>query len=194
VDAWTCLRDGYLGSTIIPDARITPNERLLDPSSEHCTSEVARLPVDSFPVSSHISDDEPVAQIYLGSFSDPENTFGELAIEAVDHFVLSTPRNSFPEEMKLSDEPSKPLSSIEEEVHPPLVDAAPIRTGGECKAESALEDTEADNVLSASMQSLVDGLMSWGGQYDSEDDLNLPVGMATSIVLEGSGITGVDHN
>ena len=46
----------------------------------------------------------------------------------------------------------------------------------------AREETE---ILTASMQSLVDGLMNWGGQID-EEDFTLPTGMAASIVLEGS--------
>ena len=37
------------------------------------------------------------------------------------------------------------------------------------------------------MQSLVDGLMSWGGGFDAEEDhFALPVGMAASIALEES--------
>mmetsp|Transcript_24176 Transcript_24176/g.35812 ORF Transcript_24176/g.35812 Transcript_24176/m.35812 type:complete len:1362 (-) Transcript_24176:2038-6123(-) len=45
-----------------------------------------------------------------------------------------------------------------------------------------------NNVLTDSMQSLVDGLMTWGGQYDSQDDLTLPTGMAAGIALEESGL------
>jgi hypothetical protein len=40
------------------------------------------------------------------------------------------------------------------------------------------------------MQSLVDGLMNWGGQYDDEEDLALPTGMAASIALEESCALG----
>jgi len=38
------------------------------------------------------------------------------------------------------------------------------------------------------MLSIVDGLMEWGGQYDQEDDMDLPNGMAVSIALEESAI------
>ena len=48
--------------------------------------------------------------------------------------------------------------------------------------------TEENDVMTASMQSLVDGLMSWGGRYDPQDDMSLPSGMAVSIALEESGV------
>ena len=52
------------------------------------------------------------------------------------------------------------------------------------KASSSGEDNET---MSASMQSLVDGLMSWGGQFETEDLLGpLPTGMAASIAFEES--------
>lgn len=41
-----------------------------------------------------------------------------------------------------------------------------------------------NEAMTASMQSLVDGLMNWGGQYDSSQDFSLPSGMAVSIALE----------
>ena len=42
-----------------------------------------------------------------------------------------------------------------------------------------------DDAMSASMQSLVDGLMLWGGGLDAEEDhFALPQGMAASIVME----------
>lgn len=129
-------------------------------------------------------EEEPIAQIYSEVDPDMESAMEAPTIEAVEHYILAAPP---PEEAKISDEQSKPLSAIEEEDHLPLVDAALIS-----KEESTEQETEAENVLSSSMQSLVDGLMSWGGQYDSEEDLNLPVGMATSIVLEGSGIASVN--
>ena len=43
------------------------------------------------------------------------------------------------------------------------------------------------DLMTSSMQSLVDGLMTWGfaqGQYDPQDDMSLPTGMAVSIALE----------
>jgi glutaminase len=51
-------------------------------------------------------------------------------------------------------------------------------------------DTEENEVLTSSMQSLVNGLMNWGGQYDDEEDFALPTGMAASIALEESAVLG----
>ena len=55
-----------------------------------------------------------------------------------------------------------------------------------------LETESGEDALSSSMQSLVDGLMNWGGQYNDEEDfgLPLPTGMAASIVMEESGMLG----
>lgn len=50
-------------------------------------------------------------------------------------------------------------------------------------------DTQEGDLMTSSMQSLVDGLMTWGfaqGQYDPQDDMSLPTGMAVSIALEES--------
>ena len=50
---------------------------------------------------------------------------------------------------------------------------------------------EENEVLTSSMQSLVNGLMNWGGQYDDDEDFALPTGMAASIALEESCVLGV---
>jgi len=50
---------------------------------------------------------------------------------------------------------------------------------------------QQENEMTASMQSLVDGLMTWGlaqGNYDPQDDMSLPTGMALQL-LEESGVT-----
>ena len=48
----------------------------------------------------------------------------------------------------------------------------------------------ASEAMSGSMQSIVDGLMEWGDQYDSTDDISLPSGMAVSMMLEEAGVVG----
>jgi hypothetical protein len=138
---------------------------------------------------SELRDEDPIAQIYSEIPPDMESAISTPTITAVDHYILSTPPST--EEAKLAEESSKSLMVIEEAESLPIIDAAPVleTTIGET---ADVDGSEADNVLSSSMQSLVDGLMSWGGHFDSEEDLNLPIGMATSIVLEGSGIAGVN--
>eukprot|EP00546_Thalassionema_frauenfeldii_P000257 CAMPEP_0178931358 /NCGR_PEP_ID=MMETSP0786-20121207/21870_1 /TAXON_ID=186022 /ORGANISM="Thalassionema frauenfeldii, Strain CCMP 1798" /LENGTH=1100 /DNA_ID=CAMNT_0020608235 /DNA_START=318 /DNA_END=3620 /DNA_ORIENTATION=+ len=204
VDAWSCLRDGYLGSAVIPEARLSSSEVDIG------FPELANASSSSVLSSQHI-DEDPVAQIYSEIPSDMDSAFDDSPkIEAVDHVVLSTQPITADEsttstskqseiiahptdvpKTKLSDEPSKPLSAIKEEENFPFADAAPVLEVAVVEPEIS-EEAEAENPLTESMQSLVDGLMSWGGQYDSEDDLNLPVGMAASIVLEGSGISDVN--
>lgn len=46
----------------------------------------------------------------------------------------------------------------------------------------------AGEAMSGSMQGIVDGLMEWGDQYDSTDDISLPSGMAVSMMLEEAGV------
>eukprot|EP00547_Thalassionema_nitzschioides_P003180 CAMPEP_0194213434 /NCGR_PEP_ID=MMETSP0156-20130528/14029_1 /TAXON_ID=33649 /ORGANISM="Thalassionema nitzschioides, Strain L26-B" /LENGTH=1116 /DNA_ID=CAMNT_0038941461 /DNA_START=280 /DNA_END=3630 /DNA_ORIENTATION=+ len=208
VDAWLCLRDGYLGSAVIPEARLSSSDRLSE--SESGFPEIASASTANVLTSQHV-DEDPIAHIYSEIPSGTESAFGDPPkIEAVDHIILSTPLVALDEaiisesktsdnvgpqtdapETKLSDEPSKPLSAIKEEENLPIVDAAPVLEVEVVEPEKP-EETEIENPLTESMQSLVDGLMSWGGQYDSEDDLNLPVGMAASIALEESGISHVN--
>jgi len=56
--------------------------------------------------------------------------------------------------------------------------------------EDMTKSMQNREVMTASMQSLVDGLMAWGGRYDPQDDMSLPTGLAVSIALEESGILG----
>lgn len=48
------------------------------------------------------------------------------------------------------------------------------------------ETNNAVNPMTASMQSLVDGLMNWGGGLDLEEELVLPRGMAASIAFDSA--------
>merc|ERR1719232_468759 len=50
---------------------------------------------------------------------------------------------------------------------------------------------QSENEMTASMQSLVDGLMTWGfaqGAYDPQDDMSLPTGMALQLLEESTGV------
>ena len=65
----------------------------------------------------------------------------------------------------------------------------PSRNSDKSFNSPAVETTDGEaDTMTASMQSLVDGLMSWGGRYDPQDDMSLPSGMAVSIALEESGV------
>ena len=200
VDAWSCLRDGYLGSTVVPYAeeRAPPleQETVLAPPPTH----VVGRHVDKVRESEH----EVSAKIYSEVSPDMESAMGAPTIEVVDHVVLAAPEVETPKSVV-----SKPLTAIEEEeeatTEPPIVEASvipsddddddddmtPITPGennknGSGKDNGVFGPSDNENLLSASMQSLVDGLMNWDSQYESQEDLTLPSGLTASIVLEGS--------
>eukprot|EP00541_Cyclophora_tenuis_P012666 CAMPEP_0116575524 /NCGR_PEP_ID=MMETSP0397-20121206/20004_1 /TAXON_ID=216820 /ORGANISM="Cyclophora tenuis, Strain ECT3854" /LENGTH=179 /DNA_ID=CAMNT_0004104423 /DNA_START=110 /DNA_END=650 /DNA_ORIENTATION=- len=144
------------------------------------------------------SEQEASAQIYSEVSPDMESAIGSPTIEVVDHVVLSatdTAEGSIDDVLYSSKaRVSKPLTAIEEEdepfaavlAEPPLVEASAVQEPPEATAIDV--DGQPENPLTESMQSLVDGLMSWGSQYDSQEDLPLPSGLAASIVLDGSDV------
>jgi hypothetical protein len=58
-------------------------------------------------------------------------------------------------------------------------------------SSSKSQDLEDNEAMTSSMQSLVNGLMTWGGE-DVDVDFTLPVGMAASIAIEQSGVFGTN--
>jgi hypothetical protein len=183
VDAWSCLRDGFLCSPVIPETRMNISDNI--PQTPIEAREISR---DHMLSSSMLQDEDPVAQVYVDVCSNLDNIIDVPSITAIDHLILS---NRIIEETKGLEIQSKPLTVIQEEESLPFVNASPLVDDVMGKLP-IIEENESENILSSSMQSLVDGLMTWGGQFDSEEDLNLPVGMATSIVMEGSGIASVN--
>ena len=192
VDAWSCLRDGYVGSSIFPS---TQARRVLPkPTPE-------------------VFDDEPTATIY-GNADDSETN---QVIVAVEHDLLkiqSSSSSSSNSDMISSPEPetilplvvASPIPEEGEETNKDFGESSysqsttklnasqrssvsnstSQRSLSISKSKSELED----EALTSSMQSLVDGLMNWGGQYDEEEDFALPTGMAASIALEESAVIG----
>jgi hypothetical protein len=115
-------------------------------------------------------------------------------IIAVEHDLLATPIFGEFDGLSKSDATDGDQEGV------PIVDAAPVSVIADHDfgfRDDIMKDTsqeqEDEDPLSASMQSLVDGLMSWGGQYSAEDDLALPTGMAASIVMEEHSAFGA-HN
>ena len=109
-------------------------------------------------------------------------------ITAVDHDLLATP---------IFDGLAKPNATDDEHEGVPIVDAAPVSMSSDHDfgfpddiVKDNFQELEDEDPLSASMQSLVEGLMNWGGQYSAEDDFTLPAGMAASIVMEESNAFG----
>lgn len=183
VDAWSCLRDGYVGSAIFPSTqarRVAPK-----------------------PASVDLFDDEPTATI----FGNEERSESNQVLVAVEHDLLNfsgSSSGSAGGDVITSEEPETILPLVvaspipEEEVSESMnsqsttkASQKSLSTSTSQKSLSMLKaktDQEGNEILTASMQSLVDGLMNWGGQYDEEEDFALPTGMAASIALAESGV------
>lgn len=132
--------------------------------------------------------EEPTATIYQDSGN---------VIVAVDHNMLANQEAALPPKLpKRSDDcvdkhdDSDSILPFAEPVLP-LVTAAPVPEVPMAKKKVAEEapikkPKEENENMSASMQSLVDGLMTWGGQFEADDVFALPQGMAASIAFEES--------
>jgi hypothetical protein len=232
VDAWSCLRDGYIGSTMIPATQ-----------TRKSASVPARDPImhaDQDP-----SIDDVTATIYgdlVGGKTGAKG--GQPVIVPVEHDLFKQPTGA------TSSRTGEIISAPAEPTILPLVMASVIHeefedlaftynaddngaslnsqvfgtglssqgygssvssqgvfgsvgsqgvasslnsqgfTGSQSPKTSPKPDVDEIEELTSSMQSLVNGLMNWGGQYDSEEDFALPTGMAASIALEESGVAG----
>jgi hypothetical protein len=206
VDAWSCLRDGYVGSTMIPSTQVRKT--------------VPPAPVITAGLDSSI--DEVTATIY-NDVADDESS--PPIIVAVEHDLFKQPADMG------TVSGGEIISAPESATILPLVMASPIpedyedlasnqtpeigasfnsRTSfnshgfgsslnshggsqgflGSPGSQSKAKTDAEEEALTSSMQSLVNGLMNWGGQYDSEEDFALPRGMAASIAMEESGVLG----
>ena len=196
VDAWSTLRDGFIGTPLVPppayDRRtgLSPRQQL--------SSRLERPETDP---------DEVTATI----FESPDNN-GRSVIVASEHSLFSSPVMDSPQEVEVGEsqldvdllsnrhdtdfESEKSAEFNEAEFCEtglilPFATASPIPEEQEENGDSVHHsgqcrtDTRGEEILSSSMQSLVDGLMSWGGGLDAvEDHMALPAGMAASIALE----------
>ncbi|KAG7350726.1 PX domain containing protein [Nitzschia inconspicua] len=212
VDAWACLRDGFVGSNIIPSA-------LSIPATKQQKQQQMRMP-------SKTLDDEVESRIFCLSTNEPANA--PQTIVAVDHELLKIPvassvdsseKDIFGHSLNSSShaEPDASLPFVEADLIPDLVmpspnDSAPVINSNvelsqvsnqdsfvpsKATVAVALEPEEVsetrgreifdDEAMTSSMQSLVNGLMTWGGE-DVEVDFALPAGMAASIAMEESGV------
>lgn len=187
VDAWSSLRDGFVGSTMIP----VSHERQRNTSRQ------------SSSIASVFDQNEATSTIYEA----------EATIVAVEHSLLASTSascapDSFDELDKAATEScvvSPPQYALEtdDDLVLPFATASPVIELGDDELtvsnrtpkknplsyskdpEGDFETQNKEEAMSASMQSLVDGLMTWGGGFDTEEDhLALPPGMATSIIME----------
>jgi len=254
VDAWSSLRDGFIGSTVIPSA---PDRR----AAATAGARSSRAPESGFASAADVDE----VTIYPSemasscpSSSTEDNVCGQFAIVAVEHDALSS-SPSASETLAAAAEASTDQQSrhatpndatddinsgnnesekLDTGLILPFATAAPIpeeeadegtgrdrhsrgsrrhqrdrisgstgniatdsdrgvpsSTGASSSRSKSSSNNGNDEVLSGSMQSLIDGLMSWGGvsggvgggSFDAEEDhFALPPGMAASIALEES--------
>lgn len=186
VDAWSSLRDGFIVSPVgvMPSVKERkPTSQSLDqniqgPSrSGISTSDYDEVSVRIFENPSIQGNDNPPCQ---------GNDRSLPTIVAVDHKILSVNSKKHVDQVEFVSDTDSFF---------PLVTAAPIfeeRTRdvilqGMPDFHQEKEDISraGEDAMSTSMQSLVDGLMSWGGGFENEEEhFALPVGMARNIVQE----------
>ena len=172
MDSWSCLRDGYIGSALIPCAETRVH-------SQPVTASVC-VPVH---LQQAVVDDEDEVHVQVYSDIAPglASALSSPVIEAMDHIALKS--LSLFEKTNTWDEKICTVSDVNNFL--PLVNAAPFPEEEIQDISVSIHSEEEDsNLLTASMQSLVSGLMAWGGQFDLDEDFSLPPGMAASIVME----------
>ena len=170
VDAWSSLRDGFIESTVIPSAlERKPAAARVEITAEE--NEARRRPV--------VEQDEVSTMIYDSKLTILEDSLKSGGLPIVEPLSAADPEVSLP--FVTAD----PIPEADEDV--PAADHSAFfsnKSESEASPTSPSHETSEDK-LSASMQSLVEGLMSWGGGFDAEDDhFALPAGIALGIAAE----------
>jgi len=217
VDAWSCLRDGFVGSTIIPSTQYwksaKPEPIIVNDESEMKAtifgnvghngegrqSIVAvehrdlQLPSKSFPTKAAARTDD----IDYSMKEELDLNVSLLFAASIPEEVEETSNSGDKENVALDDTQLMPLQSAEvssetdhEEIEDDYISRSPSIMPSSTSSEVEMGDEstfekENDETLTSSMQSLVDGLMNWG-DFEVEDNIALPTGMAASIALEES--------
>lgn len=227
VDAWSCLRDGFVGSTVIPSTQgrravskplrdafnddvtttifgngsetggqqmiVAVEHNLLKQSNHSSTLTTADVITSSEPetilplvVASPIPEEEEDVESSREQLDFGISSSSLSAVVPVDPLGLAANDNS--PSSTGSNVQSKSRTDEEKSVGF-TGNSMPSKSAIDAEKLSTAESGEAE-ALTSSMQSLVNGLMNWGGQYDDEEDFALPTGMAASIALEESGVFG----
>mmetsp|Transcript_26136 Transcript_26136/g.61382 ORF Transcript_26136/g.61382 Transcript_26136/m.61382 type:complete len:1098 (-) Transcript_26136:651-3944(-) len=220
VDAWSCLRDGFVGSTIIPSTQSWKPTKLNlvlvndqpevettifgdsgKANKEHHPIVAVEHRNLKLPIESQLSKSQSIGDVNLSHVHDKSNpveTFvrrSPLSEEADDESNASdlvgyVHESRLKEHLQSKEAHSDADNEVSYDSYLPsktMLSKAPVSFEKERSDESSL--TENDEVLTSSMQSLVDGLMNWGG-IEIEDNFALPTGMAASIALEESAAFG----
>jgi hypothetical protein len=227
VDAWTCLRDGFVGSNIILSThtrRVSRRHQLHETATDLLTEEPEAhatiysdtpyeclsktrtiVAVDhellKLPDSPSLSDAECAGEVNATSLADEADTMLPLVVadpipegnenafnsRSLDSFGIGSNTATSPSfeygACLSAHDPSMPMEASTVSRY------ASVETPQRDPFDSKCQDLGVDEAMTSSMQSLVNGLMTWGGE-DADVDFTLPVGMAASIAMEESGVFG----
>ena len=217
VDAWSCLRDGFVGSTIIPSTQYWKSAK----SEPIIVNDESEMKATIFGNVGHAGEErQSIVAVEHRDLQSPAESFPLKAAARTDNIDSSTKEEldlnvsllfatPIPEEVEetsnsgdkenfaLDNTQLIPLQSAEvnsetdhEEIEDDYIAQSPLILPPSTSSEIEMGDEstfekENDETLTSSMQSLVDGLMNWG-DFDVEDNIALPTGMAASIALEES--------
>jgi hypothetical protein len=216
VDAWSCLRDGFIGSTIIPSTQTWRSTKVSKPKVEPLNEvpeveptttilgsidkndegkrtivavehEQLRLPTEASTTSTSNGDNWPDTALSLMVTSPiPEEVDDVSNSDEKESFAIDSEQSQTNIQSELFDSGSDHVQSETDLFvqSPTMAQSSFFSSEKELSGESTSEK-ENHEALTSSMQSLVDGLMNWGG-IDVEDTFALPTGMAASIALEES--------
>jgi hypothetical protein len=169
VDAWSSLRDGFIGSTVVPSSvDRKPAASRVEQSREE--REARHRPL--------VEVGEVTTMIYDSQFTIYDNSLASREDPTAKPVDFEDPAWILP---------FATAAPIQEEDEEDECDQFFLNEGrGHMDATLTCERPNArEDRLSASMQSLVDGLMSWGGGFDADDDhFALPAGIALGIAAE----------
>ena len=221
VDAWSCLRDGYVGSTIVPSthARRAPPSRptmgFLDHDDVKASifangddidnDSPSIVPVEhellkqesTLTTTGTVDDDGPETILpFVVACTIPEEDSDAGSSRMLNAFGLDS--------SQLSRSSIPTAQPVDVEAMPENQTSPNQASGGNSSSAKSVNqfaggsiasfgDPSENEALTSSMQSLVNGLMNWGGQYDSEEDFALPTGMAASIAMQESGVFSTHH-
>ena len=213
VDAWSCLRDGYVGSTIIPSTQVwKPTKKKSVPVNDPLEVEATifgnsessgeeHSPIIAVEHKSLKRPTEPQVTTSPGNIEraniaqpyDGPDPVVSLVVASPIPEVEDTPDDSEEEGLAIQSSKTQPVEATQDsfgshdEQQKQDFLAQAIMMARSANDEASVKET--NEALTSSMQSLVDGLMNWGG-IDVEDNFALPTGMAASIALEESAAFG----
>jgi hypothetical protein len=191
VDAWSSLKNGFLGSTMNPSAverRPAPATMLFN------VHEISTTPSTILNNKPAVEPGEVTTTIYNGM---EDCCTSEQRIVVVDHsaLLLGSVDGGESSTFNDSDHFSLPFAQADlvASANDSVLSGSLFRsmdaphsrnnnTGGHSLSQHDISAHQVQSeILSTSMQSLVDGLMNWGGGFETEEDFGLTGQMAASF-------------